>query len=224
MPKNVDISQIKMLIYNLKLKPILCDTDPNSSYQKLRKLYMNKIEKFFSLTKISYKKTNNQWFDLDFHTLLNKKEKLYKIYRNNKTHKQDRNLHKPEICKILASIISTRLKPILNSIISHEQQCGLPNRQIFNNHLNILSAINYTNDFPQLLAILLTSTKHLIPYHMTSSFLLPPKCKYQLLLQTGSKYFSPISPPNLTLTALFPLLFQLSVAYGKDVHLECFYF
>ena len=56
--------------------------------------------------------------------------------------------------KILASIIATRLKPILNSIISQEQQCGLPNRQIFNNHLNILSAINYTNDFPQPLAIL----------------------------------------------------------------------
>ena len=56
--------------------------------------------------------------------------------------------------KILSTIISSRLKPILNSIISLEQQCGLPNRRIFNNHLNILSAINYTNDFNQLLAIL----------------------------------------------------------------------
>ena len=45
---------------------------------------MNKVENFFSLTKISYKKTNNQWFDLDLHTLLNKKEKLYKRYINNK--------------------------------------------------------------------------------------------------------------------------------------------
>ena len=56
--------------------------------------------------------------------------------------------------KILSTIISSRLKLILNSIISSEQQCGLPNRQIFNNHLNILSAINCTNDFNQPLAIL----------------------------------------------------------------------
>ena len=56
--------------------------------------------------------------------------------------------------KILSRIISSRLKPILISIISLEQQCSLPNRQIFNNHLNILSAINYTNDFNQPLAIL----------------------------------------------------------------------
>ena len=56
--------------------------------------------------------------------------------------------------KILSSIISTRIKPILNSTISLQQQCGLPNRQIFNNHLNILSAIDFTNDFPQPLAIL----------------------------------------------------------------------
>ena len=54
--------------------------------------------------------------------------------------------------KILSSIISTRLKPILNSIISPKQQCGLPNCQIFNNHLNILSAINYSKDFQQPLA------------------------------------------------------------------------
>ena len=56
--------------------------------------------------------------------------------------------------KILSTIISSRLRPILNSVISIEQQCGLPKRQIFNNHLNILSAINYTNDFIQPLAIL----------------------------------------------------------------------
>ena len=63
---------------------ILCDSDPNSSYLKLQKLYMNKCENFFLLTKISYKKTNNQWFDSDLHILLNKKEKLYKRYINNK--------------------------------------------------------------------------------------------------------------------------------------------
>ena len=55
------------------ITPILCDTDPNSSYQKLQKLYMNKFENFFLLTKISYKKTNNQCFNLNLHTLLNKK-------------------------------------------------------------------------------------------------------------------------------------------------------
>ena len=56
--------------------------------------------------------------------------------------------------KILSKIISYRLKPILNSVISPEQQCGLPNRQIYNNHLNILSAINYSKDLNQPLAIL----------------------------------------------------------------------
>ena len=50
--------------------------------------------------------------------------------------------------KILSSMISNRLKPILNFIISPEQQCGLPNFQIFN-HLNILSAINYSKDFQE---------------------------------------------------------------------------
>ena len=59
---------------------------------------MNKFENFFSLTEISCKKTNNQWFDLDLHILLNKKEKLYKKYINNKIHKQDRHFHRPEIC------------------------------------------------------------------------------------------------------------------------------
>ena len=56
--------------------------------------------------------------------------------------------------KILSSVISFRLKPLLNSIISPEQQRGLPNKKIFNNHLNILSAIHHTNDFFQSLAIL----------------------------------------------------------------------
>ena len=56
--------------------------------------------------------------------------------------------------KILSSIISSRLKPLLNFIISPERQCGFPNMQIFNNHLNILSAIHYTNNFFQPLTIL----------------------------------------------------------------------
>ena len=55
--------------------------------------------------------------------------------------------------KILSTIISNRLKPILNYIISFEQQCGLPKRQIFNNHLNIKSAIDFAENFHQPLAI-----------------------------------------------------------------------
>ena len=31
------------------ITPIFCDTDPNSSYQKLQKLYKNKFENFFPL-------------------------------------------------------------------------------------------------------------------------------------------------------------------------------
>ena len=60
---------------------------------------MNKFENFFLLTKISCKKTNNQWFDSDLHILLNKKEKLYKRYINNKNRQtrqaftQARNLY-----------------------------------------------------------------------------------------------------------------------------------
>ena len=55
---------------------------------------------------------------------------------------------------VLTSVMSSRLKLILNSVIFLEQQCGLPNKQIFNNHLNILSCTNYTNDFIQPLAVL----------------------------------------------------------------------
>ena len=55
--------------------------------------------------------------------------------------------------KILSHIISNRLKPLLNHIISPEQQCGLPGRQIFHNHLNIKSAIDLAIDFGQPLAI-----------------------------------------------------------------------
>ena len=76
--------------------------------------------------------------------------------------------------KILASIISNRLKPILNSIISQEQQCGLPNRQTFNNHLNILAPINYTNDFPQPLAILQ------IDFYKAFDFILSTASKLQI--------------------------------------------
>ena len=93
---NFSASSILMI---LTITSILCDTDPNSSYSKLQKLYMNEFENFFPLTKISYKKTSNQWFDPDLHTLLNNKEKLYKKHINNKNLKtrqpftQARNLY-----------------------------------------------------------------------------------------------------------------------------------
>ena len=51
--------------------------------------------------------------------------------------------------KIFSTTISFQLKSILYSIISTEEQRGLPKRQIFNNYLNILFAIHYTNDFLQ---------------------------------------------------------------------------
>ena len=56
--------------------------------------------------------------------------------------------------KILSSIIADRLKPLLNQIISPEQQCGLPDRQIFNNHLNIKTALDFAKNFSQPLAII----------------------------------------------------------------------
>ena len=56
--------------------------------------------------------------------------------------------------KILSTIISYRLKPILNYIISFEQQCGLPKGQSFNNHLNIKKCyIYFAENFHQPLAI-----------------------------------------------------------------------
>ena len=56
--------------------------------------------------------------------------------------------------KILTTIIANRLKPILQQYISQEQQCGVPNRQIYNNHLNIKSAIEFSNDISQPLVII----------------------------------------------------------------------
>ena len=86
--------------------------------------------KFFFLTKISYKKTNNQWFDFDLHILLNKKEKLYKRYINNKnpstkqafTHA--RNLYfspvktkRQEYYNLNLSIVKTTSKALENQLI-----------------------------------------------------------------------------------------------------------
>lgn len=56
--------------------------------------------------------------------------------------------------KILATIIATRLKLTLQHYISPDQQCGLPNRHIFNNHLNIKSALEYASDISHPLAII----------------------------------------------------------------------
>ena len=55
--------------------------------------------------------------------------------------------------KILSTIISKTLKPILNYIISFKQQCELPKCQIFNNYFNIKSAINFAENFHQPLTI-----------------------------------------------------------------------
>ena len=55
--------------------------------------------------------------------------------------------------KILATVIANRLKPLLQNYISDEQQCGLPNRHLFNNHLNIKSALQYANDISHPLAV-----------------------------------------------------------------------
>ena len=92
--------------------------------------------------------------------------------------------------KILSSIISNRLKPLLNSIISPEQQCGLPNRQIFNNHLNIKSAIDFTTDFPQPLAI--------IQIDFYKAF---DSISHNFLLQTSEKLGIP--PPLLKWIRIF---------------------
>ena len=84
--------------------------------------------------------------------------------------------------KILSSITSSQLKSILNSIISPKQHCGLLNRQSFNNHLNILSAIHYTNDFLQPLAILQIDFYKAFD-SISHEFILstPPNWKCQLL-------------------------------------------
>ena len=84
--------------------------------------------------------------------------------------------------KILSTIISDRLKPILNYIISIEQQCELPKRQIFNNHLNNKSAIDFAKNFHQPLAIVQ------IDFYKTFDSVF-----HQFLLQTASQLGIPSS-------------------------------
>ena len=119
--------------------------------------------------------------------------------------------------KILTSIISTRLKPILNSIISHKPQCGLPNRQIFNNHLNILSAINYTNDFPQPLAILQIDFYKAFD-SISHDFILSTASKLQIpatLINWIQIFFSNLSAKlNLNDTLSTPILFKCGIRQG----------
>ena len=107
--------------------------------------------------------------------------------------------------KILSSIISNRLKPILNSIISPEQQCGLPNRQIFNNHLNILSAINYSKDFQQPLAI--------VQFDFYKAF---DSISHTFLLKTASK----LGIPDSLLTWIQIFLSNLSAKLNLNGYLS----
>ena len=114
--------------------------------------------------------------------------------------------------KILSTIISSRLKPILNSVISIKQQCGLPNRQIFNNHLNILSAINYTNDFIQPFAILQ------IDFYKAFDTI-----SHEFILSTASKLGIPISLLNWIRIFLSDLTAQLNLnSYLSDpISVKC---
>ena len=114
--------------------------------------------------------------------------------------------------KILSFIISSRLKPILNSMISLDQQCGLPNRQIFNNHLNILSAINFTNDFVQLLAILQ------INFYKAFNTI-----SHEFIISTASKLGIPVTLLNWIRIFLSDLTAQLNLnGYLSDpISVKC---
>ena len=114
--------------------------------------------------------------------------------------------------KILSSIISARIKPILNSTISLEQQCGLPNRQIFNNHLNILSAIDFTNDFVQPLAILQMDF-----YEAFDTI------SHEFILSTASKIGIPVTLLNWIRIFLTDLTAQLNLnGYLSDpISVKC---
>ena len=46
--------------------------------------------------------------------------------------------------KILTKIISNRLKNTLNQVISKEENCGIPNRSIFNNLFTIRELIHHS--------------------------------------------------------------------------------
>ena len=102
-------------------------------------------------------------------------------------------------------IISNRLKHILNSITSPEQQCGLPNCQIFKNHLNILSAINYFKDFQQPLAI--------VQFDFYKAF---DSISHKFLLKTASK----LGIPDSLLTWIQIFLSHLSAKLNLKGYLS----
>ena len=74
------------------------------------------------------------------------------ITKNNKT-KHLKNWRPISLCcvdyKILTKILVTRLKRILKTTISGEQNCGIPHRTISSNLFAIRELINYTNDKKQ---------------------------------------------------------------------------
>ena len=119
--------------------------------------------------------------------------------------------------KILSSIISNRLKRILNSTNSPEQQCGLPKPLIFNSHLNILSAINYSKDFQQPLAIVQFDLYKAFD-SISHTFLLKTASKLGIpdFLLTWIQIFLSHLSVKLNLNAIFPTPFPLSEAFDKD--------
>ena len=97
-------------------------------------------------------------------------------------------------------------------MISLEQQCGLPNRQIFNNHLNILSAINFTNNFVQLSPILQ------IDFYKAFDTI-----SHEFILSTASKLGIPVSLLNWIRIFLSNLTAQLNLnGYLSDpISVKC---
>ena len=96
--------------------------------------------------------------------------------------------------------------------ISLKQQCGLPNRQIFNNHLNILSAIDFTNDFVQPLAILQ------IDFYKAFDTI-----SHEFILSTASKLGIPVTLLNWIRIFLTNLTAQLNLnGYLSDpISVKC---
>ena len=127
--------------------------------------------------------------------------------------------------KILSTIISSRLKPILNSVISPEQQCGLPNRQIFNNHLNILSAINYSKDLNQPLAIVQIDFYKAFD-SISHEYILPTASKLgipDILLKWIQIFLNNLSA-QLNLNGSLSDLIPVKCGIRQGVHSACFYF
>ena len=93
-----------------------------------------------------------------------------------------------------------------------EQQCSLANRQIFNNHLNTLSAINFTNDFIQPLAVLQ------IDFYKASDTI-----SHEFIVFTASKLEIPVTLLNWIQIFLSDLTVQLNLnGYLSDpISVKC---